>query len=72
MNVKIPINNTVGFIIGDIFVNVDIQFRPMRVPYEILETISIDEFNHRLGGLAFEIKQKVQEVIENNLKEGEK
>lgn len=72
MNFKLPITNTIDVIIGDIYVDVDIKFRPVSIPYETISKISIDNFNHRLGGLAYEIKEKVKEIIETTLSEGNK
>lgn len=63
---KLPVENVVGFTIGDIYVDVNINFRPVAPP-ETMEKIAIDSFNARLGEIAWEVKTEVKKIIENKL-----
>ena len=65
---KLPVENVVGFTIGDIDVDVDIRFLPRMRPGGVQETIAIDALNQHLGELAWEVKQQVKETIEKKLK----
>lgn len=65
---KLPVENVIGFTIGDIYVDINISFRPMTIPIE-MERIAIDKFNSQLGSISWEIKKDVVDKLEKLLED---
>lgn len=68
---QIKVDNTIGFIVGDILVDVDIKFRELHPARDTLTQIAIDTINMELGHLAYKIKENVKDIIENKFRECE-
>lgn len=68
MIVKIPIENTVDFVVGDITVKVDIKFLPAQRP-TVREEMIIAHLNDNLGSIGYECENKVEEIVKKHLTE---
>lgn len=60
---KETIENVVGIMLGDVWVDVNIRFREMTPPRTVEEKLAVEKVNSDLGTLAHEIKQEVKEKI---------
>jgi len=66
MKVKIPIENTVDFVIGDVLVKVDIKFLPCQRP-DTEREILIAHFNDNLGRIGYECEKAVEDIVKKHL-----
>lgn len=60
---KETIENVVGLITGDVYVDVKIQFKEMMPTKTVEEKLALDKLNSELGILGFEIQQEVKKKI---------
>lgn len=60
---KETIENVVGIMKGDVYVDVSIRFLPMMPPQGVAEKLAIDKLNSDLSVLGFEIQRDVKERI---------
>jgi len=61
---KETIQNVVGILRGDVWVNVDIQFQEMAPNHTTEEKLALARVNSELGMLAHEIKEEVKKKID--------
>lgn len=65
--IRLEIPNTTDFIIGDIWVDVDIQLKPM-IPYsQVPEQVSITHFNAELNVIAGELSVEIKKILSKKL-----
>ena len=60
--IKIPVESVAGFMIGDIYVDVSIEFTPRICP-DTKEAMLIAGLNNNLGSLAWEVKNEVKKRV---------
>lgn len=65
---KETIENVIGVMCGDVWVNVDIQFKEIMPTRTVEEKIVLDKVNSELGVLAYQIKNDIKEKINNYFK----
>lgn len=63
---KETIENVVGLIHGDVYVDVKIQFKEMMPTRTAEEKLALDKLNNELGVLGFEIQQSIKEKINSH------
>ena len=66
-NIRIPINNTAEFLIGDIWVNVNIQFKSQTPLMNNNSKMMQNQLNNRLSVLAGEVSHDIREMIAKKL-----
>lgn len=61
---KETIENVIGIMKGDVWVDVDIQFKEMMPAQTQEEKLALQKVNADLGALAFEIKRDIKKKID--------
>ena len=68
MKLSIPIQRTTAVLIGDIYVNCKVQFRPQLLPQNMEEQITIQELNNRLQVIGHQIAAEMTDRVERAIK----
>lgn len=50
-------------LVGDIWVNVDIEFKPMMYPRDVKESSEIDRINAHMSSLGMELQVEIKKII---------
>jgi DNA-binding ferritin-like protein len=67
MNIKIPVQNNVEVIVGDVYVSTRVNFHPMFPPQTTEGKLAVDAISLRLNQLGHEMASKISQAIEEEM-----
>jgi len=69
IKINVPVNNSVDFLIGDIYVHTTISFNPQFPPITTEGKITLDTLNTKLNEIGHRLASKISLEVEKELKD---
>lgn len=67
IKLRIPINQTFEVVIGDIYVNVNLSFKPMIPPTDAKTSMMLSEIESRLNLIGYKVAAQITNEIQKEL-----